>query len=81
MKKILVVILAVLSFGVITAKADNDRVIAKEALPAKAQQFINTHFAKIKIAQEVNKYIKLVATLFMSIINSFRRINCYGRRS
>ena len=50
MKKILVVILAVLSFGVITAKADNDRVIAKEALPAKAQQFINTHFAKIKIS-------------------------------
>ena len=50
MKKILVVILAVLSLGVITAKADNDRVIAKEALPAKAQQFINTHFAKIKIS-------------------------------
>ena len=50
MKKILVIILAVFSLGVITAKADNDRVITKDALPVKAQQFINTHFASSKIS-------------------------------
>ena len=50
MKKILVIIIAVFSLGVITAKADNDRVITKEGLPIKAQQFINTHFATIKIS-------------------------------
>ena len=50
MKKILVIILAVLSLGVVTAKADNDRVITKEALPAKAQQFISKHFATSKVS-------------------------------
>lgn len=50
MKKILVIILAVFSLGVITAKADNDRVITKDALPAKAQQFVNAHFASVKIS-------------------------------
>ena len=50
MKKIFVIILAVLSLGVTTAKADNDRVIAKEGLPVKAQQFINAHFATIKVS-------------------------------
>lgn len=50
MKRIFVIILAVLSLGVITVKADNDRVITKEALPVKAQQFIDTHFSTIKIS-------------------------------
>ncbi|MBR5511434.1 MAG: PepSY-like domain-containing protein [Bacteroidaceae bacterium] len=50
MKKILVIILAVFSLGVVTAKADNDRVITKDALPAKAQQFVNAHFASVKIS-------------------------------
>ena len=50
MKKILVIILAVFSSGVVTAKADNDRVITKDALPAKAQQFVNAHFASVKIS-------------------------------
>ncbi|MBQ5817890.1 MAG: PepSY-like domain-containing protein [Bacteroidaceae bacterium] len=50
MKKILVIILAVFSLGVITVKADNDRVITKDALPAKAQQFVNAHFASVKIS-------------------------------
>ena len=36
--------------GIVTAKADNDRVINKEALPAKAQQFVNAHFASVKIS-------------------------------
>lgn len=50
MKKILVIILAVFSIGVITAKADNDRVISKENLPVKAQQFVNAHFSGSKIS-------------------------------
>ena len=50
MKKILVIILAVFSLGVVTVKADNDRVITKDALPAKAQQFVNEHFASVKIS-------------------------------
>lgn len=50
MKNILVIILVVFSLGVITAKADNDRVIAKENLPAKAQQFVKTHFPESKIS-------------------------------
>ena len=50
MKKILAIILAVFSLGVVTAKADNDRVITKDALPAKAQQFVNAHFASVKIS-------------------------------
>ena len=50
MKKILVIILAVFSLGVVTAKADNDRVITKDALPAKAQQFVNAHFESVKIS-------------------------------
>lgn len=50
MKKILVIILAVFSLGVVTVKADNDRVITKDALPAKAQQFVNAHFAGVKIS-------------------------------
>ena len=49
MKKILIV-LAVFSLGLVTAKADNDRVITKDALPAKAQQFVNAHFASVKIS-------------------------------
>lgn len=50
MKRIFVIILSILSLGVITVKADNDRVITKEALPVKAQQFIDTHFSTIKIS-------------------------------
>ena len=50
MKRIFVIILSILSLGVVTAKADNDRVITKEALPVKAQQFIDTHFSTIKIS-------------------------------
>lgn len=50
MKKILFIALAVFSLGVVTAKADNDRVITKDALPAKAQQFVNTYFASVKVS-------------------------------
>ena len=50
MKKFFVIILAVFTLGVITSKADNDRVITKEALPTKARQFISTHFATSKVS-------------------------------
>ncbi len=50
MKKILVFIAAVFTFGVFSANADNDRVINKENLPASSQQFINTHFGNNKIS-------------------------------
>ena len=50
MRKILVIALAVFSLSVLTAKADNDRVITKEGLPAKAQQFVNAHFASLKVS-------------------------------
>ncbi len=50
MKKILFALFAVLSLSVFTAKADNDRIISKELLPAAAQEFINTHFSGLKIS-------------------------------
>ena len=50
MKKILFVFAAFLLIGVSAAKADNDQVINKNELPAQAQQFINEHFANIKLS-------------------------------
>lgn len=49
MKKIIVLMLVVFSYGVVTANADNDRIIAKENLPQKSQQFVNRYFGDIKI--------------------------------
>ncbi len=50
MKKILVAVIAVFALGIFSAKADNDRVITKEKLPASSQQFINEYFANNKIS-------------------------------
>lgn len=50
MRKILLVAFVFLSFGVIAAKADNDRVITKEKLPLASQQFINENFGDLKIS-------------------------------
>ena len=50
MKKILFVFAAFLLIGVSVAKADNDKVINKNELPAQAQQFINEHFANVKLS-------------------------------
>ena len=36
--------------GIGAAKADNDRVIPKEKLPAAAQKFVAEHFGKLKIS-------------------------------
>ena len=49
MKKILLTLVAIFSIGVISATANNDKVINKSQLPASAQQFINEHFAGIDI--------------------------------
>lgn len=50
MKKILFVFAAILSLSVLTARADNDKIIAKGMLPAEAQTFISTHFGDLKIS-------------------------------
>lgn len=50
MKKILFALVAFLSFGVSAVKADNDKIINKNELPAQAQQFINEHFNGVKIS-------------------------------
>lgn len=50
MKKILFVFAAFLLIGISVAKADNDKVINKNQLPAQAQQFINEHFANVKLS-------------------------------
>ena len=49
MKKFIFIALAVFSFGIITANANNDRLITKENLPKKSQQFIDRYFGNIKI--------------------------------
>lgn len=59
MKRILFVLATVFSFGVFNASADNDKIIAKENLPADAQTFINTYFAGLKIS-----YAKLERDFF-----------------
>ena len=50
MKKILFALVAFLSFGVSAVKADNDKIISKNELPAQAQQFINEHFNGVKLS-------------------------------
>lgn len=50
MRKILLVAFVFLSFGVLAAKADNDRVITKEKLPLASQQFISENFGNLKIS-------------------------------
>ena len=50
MKKIIIVALALFTIGIVTASADKNRIIAKENLPQKSQQFITTHFGDMKIS-------------------------------
>lgn len=50
MKKILFALVVFLSFGVSAVKADNDKIISKNELPAQAQQFINEHFNGVKLS-------------------------------
>ncbi len=50
MKKILFAVLAVFVFGVAAVKADNDKVINKNQLPAQAQSFLNQNFSGVNIS-------------------------------
>lgn len=59
MKRIILFAVSVLVLGLSAAKADNDRVITKEKLPAAAQRFVNEHFGSLKIS-----YVKEERDLF-----------------
>lgn len=50
MKKILFALVVFVLSGVSAVKADNDKIINKNELPAQAQQFINEHFSGIKLS-------------------------------
>ena len=50
MKKLMILSASLMIFGITTACADNDKPITVTQLPAKAQQFIKTHFSKEKVA-------------------------------
>ena len=50
MKKLMILTAILMAFGITTACADNDKPIAVNQLPQKAQQFIKTHFPKEKVA-------------------------------
>lgn len=49
MKKILFALVAIFTFGISNVSADNDKLIKKSELPVQAQQFLDNHFADIKI--------------------------------
>lgn len=49
MKKILLILVAIFSVGVLAASADNDKLINKSQLPMAAQQFIDANFAGVEL--------------------------------
>lgn len=59
MKKILFALVAIFTLGISNAVADNDKLINKSELPAQAQQFIDAHFANVKLT-----YAKLERDFF-----------------
>lgn len=59
MKKILFALVAIFTLGISNAAADNDKLINKSELPVQAQQFIDAHFANIKLT-----YAKLERDFF-----------------
>lgn len=50
MKKLMILSAILVTFGINTACADNDKPITVTQLPQAAQQFIKTHFPKEKVA-------------------------------
>ena len=50
MKRILFALFAVVVLGIAAVKADNDKIINKNQLPAQAQQFINENFAGVNLS-------------------------------
>jgi hypothetical protein len=59
MKKILFALAAIFTLGISNVSADNDKLINKSELPVQAQQFIDAHFANIKLT-----YAKLERDFF-----------------
>ena len=61
MKKILIVAAALLLFSAVSARADHDRPIQFNQLPAPAQEFINTYFAdqKVSFAKEERDFMEV----------------------
>lgn len=59
MKKILFALVAIFTLGISNAAADNDKLINKSELPVQAQQFIDAHFANVKLT-----YAKLERDFF-----------------
>lgn len=59
MKKILFALVAIFTLGISNASADNDKLVQKSELPVQAQQFIDSHFANVKIT-----YAKLERDFF-----------------
>ena len=49
MKKILLILVAIFSVGVLVAAADNDKLINKSKLPVAAQKFLDSHFAGVDL--------------------------------
>lgn len=59
MKKILFALAAIFTLGISNVSADNDKLINKSELPVQAQQFIDAHFANVKLT-----YAKLERDFF-----------------
>lgn len=59
MKKILFALAAIFTLGISNVSADNDKLINKNELPVKTQQFLDNNFANVKIT-----YAKLERDLF-----------------
>ncbi|MBR2638526.1 MAG: PepSY-like domain-containing protein [Bacteroidaceae bacterium] len=59
MRKILFITVLFFTLGSVAVKADNDKLITKEKLPAAAQKFVTNHFAALKIS-----YVKEERDLF-----------------
>ena len=72
MKKIFALLVLALSFGYALAVVGNDKVINKNQLPAQAQNFINEHFAGVKIS-----YAKLETDF---LVNSYEVVFADGTK-
>ena len=61
MKKIMILAVAMLLLSVTSARADHDRPIQFNQLPAAAQEFINTYFAneKVSFAKEERDFMEV----------------------
>ena len=70
MKKMLILSLALLTLGISSAQADNDRPIRIDQLPAAAQQFIREYFPTQKTAYAKSERDFLDTTYEVVFVNS-----------